>query len=137
MKKDHGSKTIIRPLLTILVTAFWISASEFFRNQILLNNQWISHFNSLGISFPQAAINGMVWGVWSLAYAFLIYLLARRMPFKETIFIAWFAGFVLMWLVIGNLSVLPIKILWLAVPLSILETYVATWITKKLIDSEK
>ena len=137
MKKDHSSKSIIRPLLTILVTSFWISASEFFRNQILLNNQWASHFESLGISFPQSAINGMLWGVWSLAYALLIYLLAKRMSFKETFFIAWLAGFVLMWLVIGNLSVLPIKILWLAIPLSILETYIAIWITKKLVDSEK
>lgn len=137
MKKDHSSKTIIRPLLTILVTSFWISASEFFRNQILLNEQWTSHFDSLGIYFPQATINGMLWGIWSLAYALFIYLLARRMSFKETLFIAWFAGFVLMWLVIGNLSVLPIKILWLAIPLSILETYIATWITKKLINPEK
>jgi hypothetical protein len=137
MKKVSVFKTIIRPFLTVLVTSLWVSASEFFRNQVLLKDQWISHFDSLGVSFPQAASNSMVWGIWSLAYAFLIYILAKRMSFTETCFTAWFAGFVLMWLVIGNLSVLPTKILWFAIPLSILETYVATWITTKLIDSEK
>ena len=37
-------------------------------------------------------------------------------------------SFVLMWLVIGNLEVLPFKILLFAIPLSILECYIAAWI---------
>lgn len=137
MKQVPSLKIIARPFVIVLVTMIWISASEFFRNQVLLKDHWISHFEKLGLTFPQATINGMVWGVWSLAYALLINLLAKRMSFKETFFTAWIAGFVLMWLVIGNLSVLPIKILWLAIPLSILETFIATWITSKLINSKR
>jgi hypothetical protein len=41
-------------------------------------------------------------------------------------------GFVLMWLVTGNMGVLPYSILVFAIPLSLLETYLATLIIKKL-----
>jgi hypothetical protein len=41
-------------------------------------------------------------------------------------------GFVLMWMVIGNLGVLPAAILPVAVPLSMLEAFGAAWIIKKL-----
>jgi len=38
----------------------------------------------------------------------------------------------MMWLVIGNLQVLPYGILPVAVPLSLLEVFLAVWIVKKL-----
>lgn len=37
-----------------------------------------------------------------------------------------------MWIVVGNLGMLPIGLLIYAVPLSILESYIATVIIKKL-----
>ncbi len=44
----------------------------------------------------------------------------------------WIRGFVMIWLVIGNLDVLPMGILPFAIPLSILEAFVASWIIHKL-----
>jgi hypothetical protein len=38
----------------------------------------------------------------------------------------------MMWLVAWNLSVLPLGILWFAVPLSALEAFVATYICRML-----
>ena len=38
----------------------------------------------------------------------------------------------MMWVVIGNLEVLPYGILAYAVPLSLVETYVASWIMYRL-----
>ena len=50
----------------------------------------------------------------------------------QTTALAWFVGFVLMWLVTWNMGVLPVAILPLAIPLSLLESYVATVIVKKM-----
>jgi len=50
----------------------------------------------------------------------------------QTTFLSWFAGFVLMWLVAGNLGVLPFGILLYAIPLSLIEAFVATYILFKL-----
>jgi uncharacterized membrane protein len=52
-------------------------------------------------------------------------------------FIAWFTGFVLMWVVLANMGVFPFQILFFAFPLSILEAFVATLIIVKLANTRE
>ena len=122
--------------LTILIATAWIGSSEFLRNQILFTSYWTNHYKNLGLDFPTAPINGAVWGVWSLAFAILIYKINQKFSPTETLIICWAFGFLLMWLTIGNLGVLPYKLLFFAVPLSILEVYVATIIYSKNKENE-
>jgi len=121
-----------KTILPILLATIWISISEFVRNQFLLNEFWVNHYKMLGLTFPSEPINGAIWGVWSLCFAIVIFIIAKKFNLIETTLFSWFIGFVLMWLVIGNLNVLPFGILYLAIPLSILESFVATFIIKKL-----
>jgi hypothetical protein len=116
----------------ILLAAIWISVSEFFRNEFLLKTCWVEHYKSLGLVFPSEPVNGAMWGIWSLLYAIFVFLLSRKFALLQTAFIAWFAGFVLMWFVIGNLNVLPYDILYAAVPLSMLEAFVASLIIARM-----
>ncbi len=117
--------------MPVILATLWISVSEFVRNEYLLKSFWINHYDGLGIPFPSEPINGAMWGIWSLALAILIYLISRKFDFLQTTLIAWLAAFVMMWMVIGNLSVLPYGILPLAIPLSLLETFLASWIIRK------
>ena len=119
-------------VLPVLLATVWISISEFVRNQILLNKSWIEHYKSMGITFPSEPINGAMWGVWSLFFAIAIFIIAKKFDLLQTTFLSWFVGFVLMWVVIGNLSVLPYGILIYAIPLSLLEAFLAALIIKKL-----
>ena len=112
----------MKPFLSILLSTIWISVNEFFRNEFLLKSHWDEHYSNLGLTFPGEPINGAVWRLWSLAFALGIYVISRRFSFLETTGLAWVMGFVLMWLVTGNMLVLPFSILPFAVPLSILET---------------
>jgi hypothetical protein len=118
--------------IAILLATFWIGLSEFFRNQILLLNIWKDHFNGLGLTFPSEPINGMLWMLWSLIFAITIFYISKKLSFLELVIISWIYGFVMMWLVIGNLLVLPSKILVFAVPLSVVEVVVANFIIYKL-----
>lgn len=122
-------KKIVFP---IFLAAVWISLSEFFRNEFLLNDYWVNHYKNLGLEFPASPINGAIWGFWSLCFAVFIYIVSRKFNLIQTTFIAWFAGFVLMWIVTGNMGVLPFGILVYAVPLSFWETFLAAFIIKKL-----
>ncbi len=124
--------TVLRRVAPILAAAAWISVSEFFRNQLVFSRLWIAHYKNLGLTFPFAPINGILWGVWSLVFAAIIYVLAQKFSLWQTTLLAWVAGFVLMWLVIGNLNVLPPKLLIPAVPLSLVEAFVASWIVTRL-----
>ena len=117
-----------KTILPILVAAVWISISEFVRNELLFNGFWVSHYKSLGMVFPAEPINGALWGVWSLFFAISIYILLQRFNLLQTTLLSWFVGFVLMWVVTYNLGVLPLRLLLFAIPLSVLEAFVAAFL---------
>jgi len=121
-----------KTFLPILLATIWISISEFVRNSFLLDDYWVNHYKSLGMTFPEEPINGAVWGIWSLCFAIGIYIISKKFSLTQTTFLSWFVGFVFMWLVVGNMGVLPFGILYFAVPLSILEAFLATYIIVKL-----
>jgi hypothetical protein len=115
-------------LLAILLGTIWISLSEFVRNEFLLKHLWSEHYSNMGLVFPAEPMNGAVWGIWSLCFAVIIAIISEKYSLLQTTMLSWLLGFVLMWLVIGNLGVLPFKTLPYAIPLSILEAFVASWI---------
>jgi hypothetical protein len=125
-------KTLKKTILPILLATIWISISEFVRNEFLFKSYWTDHYDSLGLVFPSEPLNGAVWGLWSLLFAILIFVLNKKFSLVSTFFVSWFAGFVLMWVVTWNMMVLPLGILWFAVPLSMLEAVLAALIIKKL-----
>lgn len=122
----------MKNILSIFLAALWISLNEFVRNTFVLHGHWLKHYQSLGIPFPEQPVNGAVWGLWSLCFAGAIFFLAKKFTLLQTTLLAWWVGFVLMWLVLGNLGVLPLGILPIAIPLSVLETFGAVWIIKKI-----
>ncbi len=119
-------------ILPILLASIWISISEFIRNTFLLHKYWTEHYQNLGLTFPEQPINGSVWGIWSLCYASAIFIFSKKYTMVQTTLLSWFVGFVFMWLVMGNLGVLPYGILPIAIPLSLLESFLATFIIIKL-----
>lgn len=123
-------------ILPLLAATFWISLSEFLRNEFLIKSMWTDHYASLGLTFPSDPVNGMIWGIWSLFFALAIFILAKKFSFIQTTFIAWWMAFAMMWLVIGNMGVLPFGSLVIAFPLSLLETSIAVYIIRKLSKSQ-
>jgi hypothetical protein len=124
--------TLRRTVLPILLATIWISISEFVRNTFILHHYWTEHYSTLGMTFPEQPVNGAVWGIWSLCFAIATFIFSRKFTLVQTTLLSWFVGFVLMWLVIGNMGVLPFGILFYAVPLSVLEAFVASFIIFKL-----
>lgn len=126
---------IKRTILPVILATIWISISEFARNEFLLKSFWIKHFQDLGLKFPSESINGAVWGIWSLLFAVAIFIIAKKFTLIQTTFLSWFVAFFMMWVVIGNLGVLPYGFLLYAIPLSILESFIATLIIKYFLNS--
>jgi hypothetical protein len=121
-----------KTVLPIFLATIWISISEFSRNEILLKSYWTTHYENMGLEFPSEPVNGAIWGLWSLLFAVAIYIISKKFTMMQTTLVSWFVGFVLMWVVVGNMGVLPTKILFYAIPLSLLEAFLATIIIKKL-----
>ncbi len=125
-------KFLTKTALPIFLATVWISISEFVRNEFFVKHYWTEHYEGLGLVFPSEPINGAVWGLWSLLFAITIYIISRRFSILETTFLSWFGGFVLMWVVVWNMSVFPARILLIAGPLSVLEAFLASLIIVKL-----
>jgi hypothetical protein len=134
VKKMKYFKNTILPIIS---AAVWISLSEFLRNQLLFSSYWIEHYKGLGLVFPSEPLNGAVWGLWSLLFAIAIFYIAKKYSLLQTTLLSWFVAFVLMWVVIWNLNVLPLGLLYFAVPMSLFEAFVAAWIIKRLVGKSK
>jgi hypothetical protein len=120
-------------VLAILASGLWVNFSEFLRNEVLLKQTWIDKYNTLGLDFPSAPVNGALWGLWGFLFAGCVVFLCRKLNFKETLFIGWVMGFVLMWIVAGNLNVLPFDLLMIAVPWSVVEVALAILIARPIL----
>lgn len=116
----------------ILAAGLWIGFNEFLRNEFLLKSHWVDHYAGLGLEFPSAPVNGMIWMLWSLALAAGLFAILARFDLWRGALLAWFMGYVLMWLVTGNMGVLPFSVLPYGVPWSFAGLVVAGWIIRKL-----
>jgi hypothetical protein len=123
---------IKRNLLPIILSGLWITVSEFLRNEFLLKSYWVDHFNSIGLVFETLPVNGILWMIWSFMLAYLILKLREKFSYRETLILSWIPAFVMMWIVIYNLQVLPLMILVFTIPLSLLEIVIAIIIIKKV-----
>jgi hypothetical protein len=121
-----------KTILPILLATIWISVSEFVRNELLVKSYWTEHYINLGLVFPSEPINGAMWGLWSLLFAIAIFIIAKKFSLIQTTLLSWLVGFVLIWVVIGNLGMLPGGLLYIAVPLSLIEAFLAALIIVKL-----
>ncbi|MBM9576548.1 hypothetical protein JWG45_05205 [Leptospira sp. 201903070] len=116
----------------VLTTTLWIAVSEFIRNEILFKSYWVMHYESKGLRFPSEPINGTFWVLWSFLFAIVLFVLSRKFTLLETFLFGWFIVFVLMWIVVWNLGMLPLALLIYAVPLSLLEVFLGAAFVKRL-----
>jgi hypothetical protein len=118
-----------KQILAFVASGIWISISEFIRNELLFKSYWLEKYSSLGLQFPSAPLNNALWGIWSFLLSFTVIIMLQKFRMTEAILITWLQAFVMMWIVIGNLDVLPFGLLLFAVPLSILEVAVAVYLS--------
>ncbi len=121
-----------RPVLAVMLAGVWVSLCEFARNQVLLSPQWQEHYRDMGLVFPAQPVNAMLWAGWAFLLAGTVFAISRRFGLWQTTFLAWVMAFVMMWVVIWNLSVLPLGILPIAVPFSLIEAFGAAFICRRL-----
>ena len=115
-------------ILAGFVAGIWMNISEFVRNELLIKNVWVSGFQDLGLIFPSEPINGAIWGVWAFIFTAVLVWLITKFSVLQSTAIAWILGFVLLWLGMWNMGVLPKGLLYWAVPWSFVEVFVAAFI---------
>lgn len=123
-------KTIVLP---IFLTGIWINISETIRWIFLIEDYWIEYYDKLDLIFPNEPINTIIWVIWGFLFATIIFALSKKFNLLITTILSWFAVFVMMWLVVWNVGVLPVEMLWYNVPLSLFETFIGAIICKTIV----
>jgi len=99
---------------------------------LVIESYWIEYYKNLNLVFPGDPSNAVIWMIWGFFFATIIFVLSKKFNSIHTILISWVAVFLMLWIVLINIEMLPLKILWYNIPLSLLEVYIAVLICKKV-----
>jgi len=116
----------------ILLLAVWINISETVRWVLFSKPKFDAVFHDHGQVMPDQPINNILWMVWGVIIAGIVYFLSAKFTVVKTTLTTWCAVCVTVWIVMWNLAVLPPGLLIVAVPLSLFEIYIAALIAQKL-----
>lgn len=120
-----------RFFLAILVAGIWMNVSEFIRNELLIKHIWVNGFSRIGLPFPSEPVNGVIWGLWAFIFVAVLAWLTTKFDVLKSTIISWVLGFVLLWIAMWNMGILPAGLLYWAVPWSFGEVYVAAFICRR------
>jgi hypothetical protein len=148
MKHDIAAKPEITTdfdtkqfILTILIVSIWINISEVFRYFVIVKPMMQEYLAMLPGAIPMNWTVFAIWGIWDTILTslvvFIYWLVAQRFGnnLMSTIISAttsWALFFLLFWLGMVNMGLSPISVALIALPLSLLEMIVASWILSKL-----
>ena len=120
-----------RYFLAILFAGIWMNVSEFIRNELLIKHIWVNGFSRIGLPFPSEPVNGAIWGLWAFIFVSVIAWLTTKFDVLKSTIISWVIGFVLLWIAMWNMGILPTGLLSWAAPWSFVEVYVAAFICRR------
>jgi hypothetical protein len=126
-----------KTILPILLTGIWINISETLRWEFIVKNYWIEHYQNLNLVFPVELSNNLTWMTWGFLFAAIIFILSKKFNTIQTTFLSWFLVFVMLWIVLWNVEILPKSMLWIVAPLSLLEAYVGALICRKFLNKRE
>jgi len=131
--KDYILDYLKKTIFPILLVGIWINISETIRWFFLIESLWIEYYQKMDLVFPNESANAIIWVIWGFIFAVILYILSKRFNPVQTALISWLVVFVMLWIVLWNINILPIKILFYVVPLSLFEAYIGALIYKKLL----
>lgn len=118
-------------IAALAIVAIWVATNELFRG-ILLTDVWFGHFESIGMTYPTEDIHSLIWSLVLLVLSGLIVFLSLNLSFLSSVFVIWLFFFLIGWAVTWVYGVLPLGILSIAIPWSIVEVVVAVMISNRV-----
>lgn len=124
-----------KTILPILITGIWINVSETIRWELLIKAYWLEQYETLGLVFPNSMVNIFVWMIWGFFFAITIFVLSTKFNLLQVTLFSWFVAFIMMWVIVWNVGILPTSMLWFNLPLSLFEAFIGALICKKMLQN--
>ena len=117
----------------ILLVSLWINFFETLRWMLFAKPDIDMHFKAINLVLPNEPVNNILWLIWGIIIAVMIFIISKKFKVLQTTFIVWIIVYVTHWIALWNFSVLPINVLWLAVPLTFINIFVGALICSRFI----
>ena len=115
----------------ILLISLWINIFETLRWMLFAKPDIDIHFKAANLVLPNEPINNILWLIWGIIIAVMIFIISKKFKVLQTTFIVWIIVYVMHWIALWNMAVLPVNVLWLAVPLTFINVLVGALICAK------
>jgi hypothetical protein len=115
----------------ILLVSIWINISETLRWILFAKPDIDIHFKAANLILPNEPVNYILWFIWGIIIAVMIFIISKKFKVLQTTFIVWIIVYVTHWIALWNFSVFPINVLWLAVPLTFINIFVGALICSR------
>lgn len=116
----------------ILLVAIWINVSGTVRWMMFAKPRFAALYKGMGLQYPDTLAINLLWVLWGALAAVLVVFLSKEFSILHVIVLSWLAVFAMTWIVLWNSAVLPLDLLWIAVPWSLVEVFIAALIANKL-----
>ena len=120
-----------KKILPVLLTGIWLNISGTVKWLFLLESYWIEKYETLNLVFPTGIINNTTWMIWGFLFAVMIFILSKKFNLLQTALLSWLAAYGMMWVLVWNIGVLPTGMLWINIPLSLLDAFIGALICKR------
>ena len=121
-----------KTILPILLIGIWINISITIGWMLILESYWVEKYQSLNLVFPTGLTNNITWMIWGFMLATVIFILSKKFTVLQTTILSWFVAFVMMWVTVWNIGVLPTGMLLFNIPNTLFITFIGAVISKKL-----
>ena len=121
-----------KTILPIILIGLWINISITIGWILILEGYWIEKYQSLNLVFPTGLINNITWMIWGFMLATIIFIISKKFSLWQTTFLAWFVAFIMMWVIVWNVGVLPTGMLLFNIPNTLFITFIGALICKRV-----
>ncbi len=130
-------KNYKKSIWQILIVSLWINIFETLRWLLFAKPDIDMHFRTANLVLPNEPLNNILWLIWGIIIAVMIFIISKKYKALQTTFIVWITVYVMHWIALWNMAVLPINILWLAVPLTFINVLIGVLICKYFHNKEE
>jgi hypothetical protein len=125
--------TTRKTIFPIFFIGIWINIIELIKLEFIFKHYWTEHYSGLELIFPNDPFNYFIWIIWGFLIAAIIFIISERFNLLQTTLLSWLVVFIMLWMVLWNIDILPKGILWINAPLSLFEVFVGAVICNKFI----
>ena len=123
-------KNYEKAIWQVIILSIWINVAETIRWIAFAKPYFASHYQNMNIEPPSGPLYLIIWSVWGVLLALLIYIISQKYSFVKATFIIWLSVYSGIWIMLFNLSLVTFPILLEIAAFCFIEILIGTLISK-------